>query len=42
MGNLFYRGADPQAIEAMSYSRLRYWSRWHEVIAKVEREPKNA
>jgi hypothetical protein len=40
MGNLFYRGATPMEIESMTFSQLRYWNRWHEVIAKADREPK--
>lgn len=37
MGNLFYRGAEPTALERMSFERLRYWNRWHEAMVKAER-----
>jgi hypothetical protein len=37
MGALFYRGASPTEIESMSWERIRYWYRWHLVLAKTER-----
>jgi len=38
MGNLFYRGASPDEIEGMSFSRLKYWNNWHEVMAQAEHD----
>ncbi len=38
MGNLFYRGAAPSELEGMSFERLRYWDRWHQVMAKAEKD----
>jgi hypothetical protein len=37
MGNLFYRGATPSEITAMSYEELRYWNGWHDLMAKAEK-----
>jgi hypothetical protein len=36
MGNLFFRGATPSELEAMSFERMRYWNRWHELMVKVK------
>lgn len=37
MGALFYRGATPTEIEAMSWQRMRYWYSWHRVMVKAEK-----
>ena len=36
MGNLFFRGVSPGEIENMTYSRIKYWNRWHELMSKAE------
>jgi len=36
MGNLFFRGVNPEEIENMTYRRMKYWNRWHEIMAKAE------
>lgn len=33
MGNLFYRGVSTVEIKAMDYRELRYWNKWHKLIA---------
>lgn len=37
MGNLFYRGVCPSIIEKMGYLKLKYWNKWHEIMAKAEK-----
>ena len=36
MGALFYRGAGPTELEAMTWERMRYWHGWHRVLAHEE------
>jgi len=38
MGNLFYRGATPTEIESMTFTRLRYWNSWHQLMVDVEKK----
>lgn len=38
LGNLFYRGQPIDVLEKMTYSRLKYWNSWHELIAEQERK----
>ncbi len=38
MGNLFYRGVAPGEIESMTYNRIRYWNKWHELMSKAEED----
>ena len=38
MGNLFYRGAAPSELEAMSYERLKYWNHWHTAMETAEKK----
>lgn len=32
IGNVFYCGASPSEIKAMSFHELRYWNSWYEVF----------
>lgn len=41
MGNLFYRGVAPDEIENMTYQRIRYWNRWHELMSETEKPSKD-
>ena len=34
MGNLFYRGVQPNLINDMDFFEMKEWNRWHEVMAK--------
>ena len=34
MGNMFYNHQPVNIIEEMTYSDLKYWNKWHEVIQK--------
>ncbi len=36
MANLFSRKVQPDQIENMTYSRLKYWNKFHELMAKEE------
>jgi len=36
MGNLFYRGVQPSEIKKMEYWEMKYWNKWHEIMAKKE------
>lgn len=38
MGNLFYRGVCPSIIKKMGYLELKYWSRWHDIMAEQEKK----
>jgi len=38
MGNLFFRGVTPDEIENMTYRRMKYWNRWHEIMTEAERK----
>jgi len=41
MGNLFSRGVAPTEIESMTYARLKYWNKWHELMSKAEADAIN-
>jgi len=36
MGNLFFRRATPTELEAMTWSQLRYWNDWHDLMVEAE------
>lgn len=38
MGNLFYRGQQISEIYKLSYSQLKYWNGWHEMMSKKEKD----
>jgi hypothetical protein len=38
MGGLFCRNISPTEIENMSYSRLKYWYEWHQVLVREEKK----
>ena len=37
LGNLFFRGVNPQEIESMPFHRLKYWSSWCEKMTQAEK-----
>lgn len=37
MGNMFYRGQPVNVIDNMTYSDLKYWNNWHEVMVRAEK-----
>ena len=37
IGNMFYRGQPINVIDELSYSDLKYFAGWHEVMVKAEK-----
>lgn len=35
MGNLFYRGVDPESINNMDFFEMAEWNKWHERMEKT-------
>ena len=38
LGDLFYRHVQPDVLEKMNYTRLRYWHEWHKILHKEEKK----
>lgn len=39
MGNVFFRGTSPIDIREMSFTELKYFSGWHDIMVKEENKP---
>jgi len=37
MGNMFYRHQSIDVIDRLTYSDLKYWNEWHEIMIRAEK-----